>query len=199
MIRVLKHGESQMLADMRSQPARIRRAMSYTVGQEAHLLRKIMVRGIRDQAPGGRPILPLADMTIKLRRLRGMRGRKALIARSDLLKSITAQKQGELSWTVGVHRGARTRDGRDLVNLALVHEEGTRWYSVTVTPRMHRFSLFLMSQGILGAPWKVGTRIRRKVPARPFLRPAWNEWIKDSQKRFHDRLVVMMSAERMVG
>jgi hypothetical protein len=60
---------------------------------------------------------------------------------------------------------------------------------------MARFSLFLLSMGILKAPWKVGQVLRKKTPARPFLRPAHEMWLTTANERFVTRLAQI---EKMV-
>ncbi len=187
--------EAELEAEVKAK--RMAQAIDRAVGQEAVLLRRVMVEGLRDQAPGGRKFLPLSPMTIALRKLprkdsktgRARRGSsKVLIYSGDLLGSIAAKRDGWAAWTVGVHRGARGKDGRDLVNIAAIHEGGTRSYTITVTPKMHKFSIFLMLQGVLRAPWRVGARMVHQIPARPFLRPAWEAWEKHADERFVARV-----------
>jgi hypothetical protein len=176
---------------------RMHAAIERATAQEAQLLRRVIVQGLRDQAPGGHAIRPLSPMTIALRKLprkgsksgAARRGStKALINNADLLGSINDQRRGYAWHTVGVHRGARGRDGRDLVNIAAIHEYGTRKYTITVTPKMHRFSIFLMAQGILQAPWPVGKVLQHQVPARPFLHPGYNQWGEEADERFIARV-----------
>jgi hypothetical protein len=191
----------------------IKPAVGRAVGQEANALREEIVTGLRDQAPGGRKIRPLSPMTIALRALPrrgGMRAvrvgthdiiikkvrsskrkgsSKALIYHGDLLGSVEARRgSSSWEWSVGVHRNAVSRKGANLAKLAAIHEFGTRRYSITVTPKMRRFSIFLMSQGLLRAPWKVGSRLTHQVPARPFLHPGWQVWLKDAGPRFEGRV-----------
>jgi len=193
---------------------KVRGAVRRSVKVEAHLLRKVIVEGLRDQAPGGKPIRPLKPMTIALRSLPRMNtatkrggkirrrraGTKALIRGGDMMRSVTVQGgSGEgLSYTVGVHRGAKgRRGGKDMVDLARIHEYGTRRYTVTVTPRMHRFSRFLVAAGVLHAPWRVGASLRRRVPPRPFLRPGHDTWEKGVQQRFEH--AVKLAAAKGTG
>jgi hypothetical protein len=176
---------------------RMRGAIDRATAQEAQLLRRVIVQGLRDQAPGGKAIRPLSPMTIALRKLprkssksgAARRGStKSLINNGDLLGSVNDRRAGYAWHTVGVHRGERGRDGRDLVNIAAIHEYGTRKYTITVTPKMHRFSIFLMMQGVLKAPWPVGKVLQHQVPARPFLRPGYNQWGEDADERFLARV-----------
>jgi len=171
------------------------KAVNTAIAQEAQLLRSMIVEGLRDQAPGGSKILPLSPMTIAMRKLprkgakSGRRGStKALINNGDLIGSVNAKRQQPAWWTVGVHREARSTNGASLANIAAIQEQGTRAYKITVTPKMHRFSIFLMMQGVLHAPWPVGKVLVCKIPARPFLEPAYVEWGEEAEKRFQGRI-----------
>jgi len=160
------------------------------------------------QAPGGNQIRPLSAMTMQLRRLgkggdsgkrRGRLGTgssKALIDSGDLLASINVQDAGQdgMAYTVGVHRGTRgNRGGKDMVDLARVHEYGTGKYTVRVTRKMHKFSKFLVHMGILRVPWREGQILRREVPARPFLRPGYELWREEADERFDREIQRVLS------
>lgn len=172
----------------------IKDAINDAVEKEAGLLEQTIVDGLENQAPGGRSILPLSPMTLAMRRLpsHGNRNQssstKALIASRELLSGVRKRKYKDMWFTVGVHREERNTSGMSLESLATIHEKGTRAYTVVVTPRMHMFSLFLMSQGILRAPWPVGKVLNRKIPARPFLEPARDEWEQETYERFQRSL-----------
>ncbi|MDD5544955.1 MAG: hypothetical protein PHX83_17445 [Acidobacteriia bacterium] len=168
----------------------IARAIDDAVETEANLLQQTIVDGLENQAPGGRTILPLSPMTLVMRRLPSYGNRKqtnstkALIAGRELLNGVKSKRYKAMWYTVGVHREERNTAGMSLEYLATIHEEGTRAYKITVTPRMHAFSIFLVSQGILKAPWPVGKVITRKIPARPFLAPSYMEWSQEAPDRF---------------
>lgn len=81
-------------------------------------------------------------------------------------------------------------------DIAAIQEYGTKTYSVTVTKKMRNFSLVLMSAGILKAPWKVGSKLRRRIPPRPFLRPAYDEWNKGADERFRARVSIGIAGVR---
>lgn len=51
---------------------------------------------------------------------------KALIDHGDLVRSINVTKVGGGDFFVGVHRNVTARDGQPMVNIAEVHEFGTR-------------------------------------------------------------------------
>jgi len=183
----IKDNAAETLAQYRGFVKSVKRAISTVLFGEASLLSNYMKKGLRDQQPGGRPMMPLSKMTIQLRGFRIKRGpthTKALIDSGSMIDSICARKRTWYRYTVGVHRNAKSKDGRDLVNIAAVHEYGSRPYTVTVTPKMRRFSIALMMAGILKVPWRVGQELHRQIPARPFLNPAHDEWSKGAEFRF---------------
>src|SRR5262249_59612678 len=96
------------------------------------------VGGIREQAPGGRAFATLAPTTLAIRRFRGFHGSKALLVRADLRNSIAVIKDGERV-LVGVLRSARNRDGKPLVDIAALHEYGSRPIVVRLTPKARSF------------------------------------------------------------
>lgn len=239
---------SRVTVALRTIPTKTRLAVRQVVNREAQNLRGIMVRGLRDQAPGGSPIRPLSEMTILLRglkrgkgggrrklgsrqsgplapgqkrsfkprrsrsrsnlaagasgplargqkRSRGQKkarrgGSKALIRSGDLIASIAVENPGNsMAYTVGVHRNAKgKKGGGDMVNLARIHEYGTKKYTITVTQKMMKFSRFLVVMGVLRVPWKVGQVLKKQTPARPFLRPAWNQWSDGAEERISHAL-----------
>lgn len=105
---------------------RMNRAIMKTTAQEAHLLRALIVKGIRKQAPGGQKFRPLADSTIEAKG-----SSKALIHHGDLIRSISVHKEfGGAVYFVGVHKEAVAPSGSgvpgDAANIAEVLESGTK-------------------------------------------------------------------------
>jgi len=149
------------------------------IGREALEFAAKIQKGIRNQAPGGQPLLPLADSTKRMKK-----SSKALIDKGDLVRSIKATDiTGELggkatAWFVGVHRKAYSNDGKELVNIAEVHEFGTKPYKIKVTNKMRRFFMAMTIAGKMKGPIPPGKTIINHpgVPARPFIRPTYVEW-----------------------
>jgi phage gpG-like protein len=174
-----------------SGPARLKGAIATAVRQEAQLLRKQIVEGITNQAPGGQPFKPLAATTLAARRLRGFGGTKALLRRGDLRGSITVVVEGDEAF-VGVSRKARNKSGTPLANIAEIHEFGAGPFIVPMTPRMRRF-LFAM---LRKAGVEPGTghggggsgAVVVRIPPRPFLRPAFEAFKDGAQRRFLRRV-----------
>jgi hypothetical protein len=179
---------------------RFREATRKAVLQEAHFFRSKIVDGLREQAPGGVAFKPLSPATLAIRRFLGFRGTKALIVRGDLRNAIAvvADRGGVF---IGILRGAKTRDGRSLVNVAEIHEFGARPIVVRLTDRARRF-LFaaLRKAGAAAAGEEGGGSIGIavfQIPARPFLRPVFERWGRpaDVTRRFLDRVARLLDGD----
>lgn len=173
----------------------VSRGVSAVLAHEAFRLSNEMKNGLISQRPGGKPIRELSEMTIMLRGFRIKRGpthTKALIDSGSMVDAVEARRKNKYHYTAGVHRNVRSKDGKSLVDIAKVHEYGTRIYTVTVTPKMHRFSIALYLAGILKAPWRVGQKLKRKIPARPWLNPAKDVWEEKAEERFATELGILL-------
>jgi hypothetical protein len=173
-------------------PKRMREAVDKALMQEAQFFRTKIVEGIREQAPGGKAFAPLAPTTLAIRRLRGFKGTKALLVQGDLRNSITVVKEGDRVF-VGVLRSAKGRAGQPLVDVASVHEFGSRPIAVKLTPKSRAFLHAAFKRAGLdststGKP-TTGIAIIR-VPARPFLAPVFEKYADPDQvsRRFLDRV-----------
>jgi hypothetical protein len=110
----IKAGEwARVRREFGSLPFRVRAAMDRALREEAHALRRDVVKGIASQAPGGQTFAPLSPFTLGVRALRGFRGTKALIDRGDLRASVTTEIRGDVAF-VGVSRTAKSKGGRAL-------------------------------------------------------------------------------------
>jgi phage gpG-like protein len=158
--------------------------------QEAHALRNEVVQGLTKQAPGGEPIRPLSPLTIAARQLAGFGGTKALIVTAELRNSITVIIEGDEAF-IGVTRTARSSDGTSLVDLAQLHEYGGPPVIIPITPKMRRY-LFAMLRRAGKEPSGGGGGGRgvivTQVPARPFLRPAFEKFRQGAEQRFLERV-----------
>jgi hypothetical protein len=160
--------------------------------QEAHVLRNDIVRGITAQAPGGEAFQPLASTTLATRRMKGLGGTKALIARADLRNAVAVVPGGDEVF-VGVPRKAQGKDGKGLVDVAAIHEFGAGPVAIPITPAMRRF-LFAMLRAAGAAerhtPRGGGGRgvIIVRIPPRPFLRPSFRLFVQAAPKRFLGRV-----------
>lgn len=183
----IKDNSTPTLEEYKMMVGSVSRGVSAVLAHEAFRLSNEMKNGLISQRPGGKPIRPLSRMTILLRGFRIKRGpthTKALIDSASMVNAVEARRRSNFHYTAGVHRNVRSQDGKNLVDIAKVHEYGSRAYTVTVTPKMHRFSIALYLAGILKAPWRVGQKLKRKIPARPWLNPAKDVWEQGADERF---------------
>lgn len=156
-------------------PGRVDVALNVAIRREAELFRKEVVQGIAKQAPGGKRFKPLTKRTIAMRKFQKFKGKKALIRRGDLRKSVkvTTAPGG---YFVGILRSARSSQGDGLVNIAAVHEFGAT-IVLKMTPKMKKFLAMVFSQAGLtaaAAPATAGASSRViiiRIPARPFFQP----------------------------
>ena len=169
-------------------PQRLQAAIGSAVRQEAHALRNEIVQGLTSQAPGGETLKPPSPLTIAARQLEGFGGSKALIVRGDLRNSITVIVQGDEAF-IGVSRSARSKDGASMVDLAKLHEFGGAPVIIPMTPKMRRFLFALLRQAGKEPTGGSGRGvIVVQVPARPFLRPAFDKFREGASKRFLERV-----------
>ncbi|MCC6876703.1 MAG: hypothetical protein IT378_20535 [Sandaracinaceae bacterium] len=169
-------------------PQRLQAAIGTAVRQEAHALRNEIVQGLTSQAPGGETLKPPSPLTIAARQLEGFGGSKALIVRGDLRNSITVIVQGDEAF-IGVSRSARSKDGASMVDLAKLHEFGGAPVIIPMTPKMRRFLFALLRQAGKEPTGGSGRGvIVVQVPARPFLRPAFDKFREGASKRFLERV-----------
>lgn len=99
-----------------------------------------IVQGIQSQRWSDWP--PLAESTVqsKLRqgRHKSAGGIKTLIDTGQLINNITYKIQDGFTAVVGVMKGARRKGGEDLVNIAEVHEFGSRDGKIPARPYLMR-------------------------------------------------------------
>jgi phage gpG-like protein len=169
-------------------PQRLRSAIGVAIRQEAQGLRNEIVQGLTSQAPGGEPIKPPAPLTLAARQLEGFGGTKALLVRGDLRNSITVIVEGDEAF-IGVPRSARSTGGESLVDLAQLHEYGGPPVIIPITPKMRRFLFALLRQAGKEPTGGSGRGVVVvQVPARPFLRPAFEKFREGASRRFLERV-----------
>jgi hypothetical protein len=176
----------------------VSKAADASIQQEAHFLRGRMVQGISEQSPGGQRFKPLSPLTLASRRLRRFPGTKALIVRADLRNGITVARQGGKTF-IGILRQAKDSSGKNLVDLAAVHEFGAGPIVMKVTPKMRRFLAVLYKQaGIprISTGSSGGGYVVIRIPARPFIRPVFDRDAKpaDVKKRLEERMARILKS-----
>jgi len=191
-------GTATTMARMRRTEVQIVSAMDRAVARQALALKREIQTGLRNQAPGGKQIRPLSPMTLALRRMpdAGSKGAstgrlrrgssKALIDSGTMIQSVNVDEVRKGVYFVGINRTARTEDGRELADIAEIHEFGGPPFTITVTPKMRAFFFAMFKMGLIGGPLPRWTkRISHPgVPARPFLSPAFEAWKKTAKREF---------------
>ena len=169
-------------------PQKLQSAIATAVRQEAHVLRNEIVQGLTSQSPGGEPLAPPSPLTLAARQLEGFGGTKSLIVRGDLRNSIVVIVEGDEAF-IGVSRSARSKDGAAMVDVAKLNEFGGPPTIIPITPKMRRFVFALLRQAGK-EPTGGGGRgvIVVQVPARPFLRPAFDKFRQGANQRFLERV-----------
>ncbi len=170
-------------------PARVRKAYKQTLLREAHALRAEMIRGITKQAPGGVPFLPLSEVTLAIRKLRGFKGTKALIHRGDLRNAINVILRGDEAF-IGVPRKARAKGRKSLIDVARIHEYGAGPFIVPKTRKMLRFLFAALNKAGIRPKGRgsKSTVFVMDIPARPFIRPVFDKYRKEHGKKFLEKL-----------
>jgi len=128
-ISVTQHGIDRMFQSVERWARKSEGAVARTTGKLAQELRKDIVTGIKSQAPGGMQFVPLKAATIAAKG-----SSKALIDNGDMLRSVNVTKLNPLAYFVGIHRAVKTRDGKSMVNLAEVHEYGSKKANIPPRP-----------------------------------------------------------------
>jgi len=174
-------------------PERIEAATKRALDQEALFL----VGEIKKKLRAG-PFKPLAKTTLLLRKLKGRKGTKPLIATSDMRNSVT-KVNTDAGVFIGIPRTAmsKPKDGSQpvkYVDLADIHEHG-RTFAIRVTAKMRRFWFAVLFKGQPpqggGGGGSKGIIIIH-IPARPFVRPVFEAEKDNIAGRLEDRLVKLL-------
>lgn len=176
---------------------RFEQAADKAVLQEAQFFRTKIVEGLREQAPGGQPIAPPAATTLAIRQLRGFRGEKSLLVRGDLRNAITVTRRGD-AVLVGVLRTAKSPEGKSLVNIAEMNENGSRPIVLHLTDNARRFIHAAFRKAGLPPHSNSGIGIAIiMIRPRPFLQPVFDKYgqPQDVQRRFFLRLIAELGGD----
>ena len=198
-LRLQVQGGQRLMGAMRRAAVVTSKVLRQALLKEGHELRKIIVSGLRAQAPGGDSIKPLKPITIALRGARGsggMKSSKALIDSATMIRSVKVWELHGLSVFVGVHRSARSKDGKELANIAEIHEFGTKPFVIPVTDKMRRWWMAMVAAGVFNAPLSpTKTAIQHPgIPARPWLRPGYKLWTRTAKEDFKKNVLTGLAA-----
>lgn len=165
---------------------RYAKAVERALLKEGHYLRGKIVAGIASGAPGGKAYLPLSPLTLAVRSQSGFGGTKPMNVTGAFRAGVVVVKEGSglsASVFIGIKRGTRTKDGKDLLNLAELHEFG-KTYTYQMTAKQRRF-LFAMLRAAgtvsKGGGGSGGTTVT--IPARPTFGPSFEAYAKPEDVR----------------
>lgn len=166
--------------------------------KEAHELRKIMVQSFRTQKGGGiKKWAPISTFTAMMRRMRGKRGRKALVSSGQMRKSIQVISSPK-EYFIGVPRGIQRKGGEEMINLALLHEHGA---VIKMSQKQVQWFAIQISKGARkggrgrGSGRRGGTVHMLVIPKRPFIEPSTEVW----QRGVEGRLQAHMAKTMKIG
>lgn len=167
---------------------RLKGAVERAMKQEAHALRNEVVSGLTAQAPGGEPIRPPAPLTLAARQLEGFGSTKSLLVRGDLRNAISVIADGDEVF-IGVLRSAKSSKGETLADIAQIQEFGGPPVIIPITPKMRRYlAVLLRRAGTPRGPSSGRGVVVTQVPARPFLRPAFEKFRSGAPQRLLNRI-----------
>jgi hypothetical protein len=185
---------SQMLGGFKSN---LHNAIQSTLAEEAVDLVGVIKKGIRDQAPGGETFAPLSELTLASRAFEGKGNRdKILMVDGDLLGSVTHKTGYEEAW-VGVLKSKVSSDGKSMVNIAAVHENGFEPIVIPYTDKVRKYLMAMMTAyGIEPTASEGGKKdvIIISIKPRPFLEPSFKKWSRNAADRWKRGI-----GRRMVG
>jgi hypothetical protein len=173
-----------------------KRAKKRAVLKEAHRLRGIMVGSFNKGGPPGKRWKRLSVFTQLVSRAQGKGDRRPLMDSGSLRNSHSVVEVDDDTVFVGVHRtaigkGKRGRDkqgrfvkagpGSPLMNIALVHEHGSKPIYINVSPgsasgrKVRKFFLWLHKKtgGVIKPLRKNTVGIVVRIPPRPWIGPIW--------------------------
>lgn len=167
-------------------PQQVQRALKDSLRREAEFIKAQIIRGIKDQAPGGKSFLPLAETTLAVRKFKNFSHTKALIKSANLIKGIHVFEEKD-SVFIGVRR--TRKEGGATVDVAMIQEYGSGPIVIQVTDKMRKFLFAAFKAAGISRSFGSGTGIIvTKVPARPFVRPTFAKYQKEARQRIEKQL-----------
>jgi len=172
-------------------------ALMEAVEQEAqYFVRKVKTCFKTSGKSNGAKWAPNSPLTI------GRKGSsKPLINSGDLMGAITVKKVAPRVFLAGVPSNVRTKDGKSMVSIGQVHEEG-RVIVMKITPKMHRFVMASLNKlggkkgGGTGA-FRPGGTLVIKIPQRSFLQSTKDAHFQDSatERRVKNRISMKLRTQ----
>jgi hypothetical protein len=169
--------------------------------EEGHFLRKKLVEGIREGAPGGKAFRPLAPTTLAVRKIVGFKGTKPMMNRGDLRNAIVVKKELGVVF-VGILRNAKGKGGKPVANIAELHEFGSRPIVIRLSKKAHRFLMMAFRKaGIAGqgGGGGGGSMIAIvQIPPRPMFGPVFEQYLSNREevaRRFMGRIAKRLGGD----
>jgi hypothetical protein len=168
--------------------------------EEGHFLRKMVVEGIREGAPGGKAFKPLAATTLAIRKIVGFKGTKPLLNRGDMRNAIMVKRESGVVF-VGILRNAKGKNGKPVANIAEMNEFGSRPIVIRLSRKAQRFLMMAFRKaGIAGKDaGNSGTMIAVvQIPARPFFGPVFEKYLSNQEevaRRFLGRIAKRLGGD----
>ena len=182
---------------LEAMPARLPKAIDMALAQEAEVVRNMM----HSRLDSGAGMAGHSPLTLAIRKAQGFGGTKILI-RSGTLRGSIKVVPFSGGYFVGVKRGARGSTGagkKSIVNIAKIHEEGRSW-NQQMTAKQRRF-IFAMLK-LAGNPARTktsegggGGMMSMRIPARPFIGPAIEEWEETAEQRITGRIAKLLAGD----
>jgi hypothetical protein len=164
-------------------PQEIQEALKKSLKQEAHHFEAAVKRKIQAGPP------PPLKNGKRFGKGGGKGGSKPLNATGDLLGSVTVVESGDgKRMFIGIPRSAKGHGGQ-VVRLAETHEFG-KTIVIRLTEKMRRFLFGVLFKGRPSTGKGTSSKgfIIVRIPARPFVRPAFAEQAPGAGERFLKRL-----------
>ena len=171
-------------------------AFQTLVQNEAEELRKEIVKGLEEGAPGGKRLKAPSPVTLAIRRAQGISSTKPLLASGELVKAIRVKRQGR-AFHVGIDEGAKSKNGQSLMAIAKRLEHG--YGPVVATPQQRRWLFAMIRKGGLRQRSRSAQRGRGsmviKVAPRPFIAPALASYKRKAKTRAKRRVMALLALD----
>lgn len=185
-------------------PVLWREAKRRAVLKECHRLRGIMVLSFNRGGPPGKRWKALSAFTQIMGRIKGKGDRHPLLDTGDLRNSHSVVEEDKDTFFVGVHRTAKSKKKGQpsMVNLGLIHENGTKPIYIRISPKMRwwwRNILVPKSKGQIRPLKNTTIAIVVRIPARPWIGPIWDKEKNQSAENIMKETVANLGIPALTG
>jgi hypothetical protein len=200
---VKKYGDwKTALRIVNTMQSRFEQAADQAALEEGHFLRKELVQGMTSGAPGGKQLAALAPTTLAVRAATGFKGTKPLLRRGDLRAAIVVKKESGVVF-VGILKGAKSKAGKPIANIADMMEHGSRPIVIRLSDKARKFLMMAFRRaGIVGTGGHHDTKgtmiVIVQIPARPVFAPVFEKYLADREavaRRFLGRIAKRLGGD----